>query len=492
MRNTFRQLSRLELSKNCKLGLITLMLPVPLFASGFEPSFAQDANQETKSTDDKETEAAYSREEFLKNIREQKVSEATALIDDALAKDPLNIDLLRDNVTMISASMRSDRKGASDRAATQLKKFVDAESLSPVQGSVYLSTLSMFSMVSSDSDETLKQLETARKKLQGSPLSNSVVTMIVQNFLRSGKADEAKRELDELIKSTEDGKAMLSIATLYTQSLSTEFPEEANQVDAKALKIAESLVAADTISREDFNAYFGFAQSRANRLSRSNPTDALAQLKSIEANFERFSSSSPSNDNDAGLKSIARSLENLKRTVETEIKRAELVGKPAKDFGDFAENNHYVAMDAKSLADLKGKVVLLDFWAVWCGPCIATFPHLKEWHEEYSDKGLVIVGATKFYNYDWNTETSKAQRSEAKVSVENELAMLEKFRESYELKHGFVVTSNEDAFSDHFAVTGIPQAVLVDKKGVVRLIRVGSGEKNAEDLHNMIKELLAE
>ncbi|MFN7840910.1 MAG: hypothetical protein ACK5N9_04220, partial [Pirellula sp.] len=330
----FRKIGKLSHYKpqhKYRLGFMFLLLPVPIFAEVHTTSFAQDANQETKSTDDKETEGAYSREDFLKSIREQKISEAAALIDGALAKDPLNIDLLRDNVTMISASMRSDRNGAVDRAATQLKKFVDAESLSPVQASVYLSTLSMFAMASSDSDKTLSQLETARKKLQGSPLSNSVVTMIVQNFLRNGKADEAKRELDELIKSTEDGKAMLSIATLYTQSLAAQYPEEVNQVDAKAVKIAESLVASDTISREDFNAYFGFAQSRASRLSRSNPTDALAQLKSIEANFERFSSSNSSNDNDAGLKSIARSLENLKRTVETEIKRAELVGKPAKD-----------------------------------------------------------------------------------------------------------------------------------------------------------------
>ncbi len=318
----------------CRLGLITLLTPMSLAAiSSF--GMAQDTEQETKSNDEKATKDEYVREDFLKLIREQKVSDAAALIDAAIAKDPLNIDLLRDNVTMISASMRTDRPGATSRAAAQLKKFVDAESLNPVQSSVYLSTLSMFTMASSDSDETLKQLGTAREKLKGTPVASSVATMIVQNFLRSGKADEAKRELDELMKSTEDGKAFLPLATMFVQSLASKFPEEASQIDAKATKIAESLVAGESILREDFSAYFGFAQSRASRLARINPTDALAQLKSIETNLERYSKLDSSKESENALKSFERSLENLNRTIELEIKRAELVGKPAKDFGDF-------------------------------------------------------------------------------------------------------------------------------------------------------------
>jgi thiol-disulfide isomerase/thioredoxin len=47
-----------------------------------------------------------------------------------------------------------------------------------------------------------------------------------------------------------------------------------------------------------------------------------------------------------------------------------------------------------SWAALKGRAILVDRWATWCGPCIASIPHLNEWHEKYEKKGLAIVGVT--------------------------------------------------------------------------------------------------
>ena len=81
---------------------------------------------------------------------------------------------------------------------------------------------------------------------------------------------------------------------------------------------------------------------------------------------------------------------------------ADMIGKPAPDFGgDFAVNGK-----ATKISDLKGKVVLIDFWAVWCGPCLASFPDLRDLNDQYHDKGLEIVGVTTYFRRPGSTRTS--------------------------------------------------------------------------------------
>src|SRR4051812_21337728 len=71
---------------------------------------------------------------------------------------------------------------------------------------------------------------------------------------------------------------------------------------------------------------------------------------------------------------------------KTDDKIQELVGKPAPDLqADFSINPKTL-----KLSDFKGKVVLLDFWAAWSNPCVATFPHLREWQRDYWRDGLVV------------------------------------------------------------------------------------------------------
>ncbi len=133
------------------------------------------------------------------------------------------------------------------------------------------------------------------------------------------------------------------------------------------------------------------------------------------------------------------------------------------------------------LADLRGRVVLLDFWAPWCGPCRRAFPHLRGLHEKYQDKGLTILGLTNYYGHAEGRELKPAE----------ELKYLRDFKKKFELPYGIAVADSGDNDS-HYGVSSIPSAFLIDRRGVVRYIALGSDKQEETALSAMIEKLLQE
>jgi thiol-disulfide isomerase/thioredoxin len=134
------------------------------------------------------------------------------------------------------------------------------------------------------------------------------------------------------------------------------------------------------------------------------------------------------------------------RPDEAQMLRDHLIGKPAP------------ALEAEKLAGphdlagLKGNVVIVEFWATWCGPCRSTMPVLTDWQKKYGKDGLRVVG----------------------VSAE-EADVLTPFLAKHKL--GYTVARDTTGkLSGSFAVPAIPTIVVIDRDGVVRFAEVGAGD----------------
>ena len=136
-----------------------------------------------------------------------------------------------------------------------------------------------------------------------------------------------------------------------------------------------------------------------------------------------------------------------------ERRSSPLIGKPAPPLTLNDMNGKRV-----SLSDFKGKVVLLDFWATWCGPCRRAMPHLEALHRKYRDQGLVVLGLNHERDHD-------------------------KVRKFAEEQVSYTILLDADEQFTQYGVRGIPTAFYVDSEGIIRHHEIGfapGGERNVE------------
>lgn len=175
----------------------------------------------------------------------------------------------------------------------------------------------------------------------------------------------------------------------------------------------------------------------------SNPADVVNAYRELGAIFAK--------SKDPQIAAEARSFEGI-------VRRLTLLGKPIEISG------HLVDGSPVNVNALKGKVVLVDFWATWCGPCKAELPNVLANYEKYHSRGFEVIG----------------------ISCDQDKQALIKFIEEQKLPWPIVFQqSGEPSMASYYGVTGIPTAILANNKG-----EVVSLNARGEELTRLLAQML--